>query len=284
MTEKEFRKLVTELELNKEDKQMIQSLTIELKQKLDEHIKYLKVNNITAGNNMMTGLYYHGSKTINLIVTFEKPELDSFPMVNQVAINELWNFLIFNYQLEKMNQINFDEKTNSIIINVNDLIINFNIRFSKELNYQTNFFLEQDIVRQRFINMANSEFCLFKNTMQLVSYLKDQNDINYINDYELELLLYYGLSENFTKHSYETYLKELTHAIDDLLKGIRIDQDDTTYRNLNLNKESSPKADYTIVDLANSKINLCSTMKEAGANEYKKLKKAILKIITSKSN
>lgn len=284
MTEKDFRKLVTDLELTKADKEMVQSFIDSLKQKLDEHIKYLKVSSITCGNNMVSGIYYHGSKNLELIVVFEKPDVDSFPLMNQVAINELWNFLIFNYKLEKMNQISFDEQANAIVVDIKDMTITINIRFEQELNYQTDFGLEQDKVRQRFINMANSEFNLFKNTMQLVSYLKDQNDLNGISDYQLELLLYYGLSENFTKHSYEVYLKELTHAIDDLLKGIRIDQDDTTYRNLNLSRGPNIKNDYTIIDIANPKINLCSTMKEAGANEFKKLKKIILKFITPKSN
>ncbi len=280
MTEKDFRKLVTELELTKADKEMVKSFIDQLKIELDSNLKYSKIEDIIPSNNMASGIYYHGSKHLKLTVIFKKPQIDSFPMMNKVCINELWNFLIFNYHLEKVSQISYNEQDNAIVINIKDMIVTLYIRFVEKLNYQIAFYLEEDCLRQRFINMANSEFNLFKNTMQLVTYIKDQNEINAISEYELELLLYYGLSENFTKHSYEVYLKELTHAIDDLLKGVKIEQDDATYRNLNLVKTQVAKADYTIVDIALSRVNLCSQMKEAGANEYKRLKKVILKFIS----
>ena len=50
---------------------------------------------------------------------------------------------------------------------------------------------------------------MFKNTVQILTYYRDLNNLDQISDYVIELLLYYGLSENFTKHTYEAYLKEL---------------------------------------------------------------------------
>ena len=167
-------------------------------------------------------------------------------------------------------------------MNLDKYNLNILIRFKEELNYQTKNFIKTDELRWAFVNLAGSEFNLFKNTIQLLTYYRDQNSLTQITDYVIELLLYYGLSENFTKHTYEAYLKEFVHAIDDFTKGVKIDQDDQTYRNLKVEKLTSPKQPYMIVDIANPIINLTNKIGEAYLSELKKFKKIILKIIEIK--
>ena len=115
--------------------------------------------------------------------------------------------------------------------------------------------------------------------MHVLTYL---NILDQISDYVIELLLYYGLSENFTKHTYEAYLKEFVHAVDDFTKGIKIDQDDETYRNLKVERVNLPKQPYMIIDIANPYINLTNKIGEAYLSELKKLKKIILKTLKAK--
>ena len=282
MTEKDFRKLVTDLEFTKEDKEEVALFINDLETSLKENIKDLKIKNINKAGNLAATTIYHGSKTLELMVVFEKPLINSFPLMNQAAINAVWNFLVFNYNLDKVNLISINHQTNSINYTYNNYNINLSIRFSEELNYQTSFFIKEDELRNAFVNLAGSEFNLFKNTVQILTYYRDLNNLDQISDYVIELLLYYGLSENFTKHTYEAYLKEFVHAVDDFTKGIKIDQDDETYRNLKVERVNLPKHPYMIIDIANPYINLTNKIGEAYLSELKKLKKIILKTLEAK--
>lgn len=279
MTEKDFRKIVTDLELTKSTKEEINEFINKLEIDFKANIKNLEVIEIKKTGTYATGTMYNGSKYLNLIVVFKKPSINSYPLMNQAALNALWNHLVFNYNIEKINQITINEQTNSIIVSIEKYILTLDIRFVEELNYQVNFFLEQDEKRNAFVNLAGNDFNLFKNTIQLITYYKDEANIQSITDYMIELLLYYGLSVNFTRHTYELYLKEFVHAIEDLLKGNKIDQDDDTYRRMNIERINQPKKPYMLIDIANQKVNLVNGIGEAGLNDFKKLRKIILKLI-----
>ena len=93
MTEKDFRKLVTDLEFTKEDKEEVALFINNLETSLKENIKELKIKNIIKAGNLAATTIYHGSKTLELMIVFEKPLINSFPLMNQAAINAVWNFL-----------------------------------------------------------------------------------------------------------------------------------------------------------------------------------------------
>lgn len=279
MTEKDFRKIVTDLELTKKDKEEINEFIINLTNNLKLKLKNLELLEIKKTSSTLNGVIYHGSKNLNLMIVFKTPVINSYPLMNQAAINEIWNYFVFEYNLDKTNQISINEQTNSINVTLENYNLTLDIRFEKELNYQTNFYLEQDEKRNNFVNLAVSDFNLFKNTLQLIYFYRDEAGLNSINDYLIQLLLYYGLSVNFTKHTYELYLKEFNHAIDDLIKGIKIDQDDETYRKMKIERVNLPKKQYMIIDIANPKINLASGFGEAMITDFRKLKKIIIKLI-----
>ena len=58
------------------------------------------------------------------MIVFEKPLINSFPLMNQAAINAVWNFLVFNYNLDKVNLISINNQTNSINYTYNNYNIN----------------------------------------------------------------------------------------------------------------------------------------------------------------
>lgn len=282
MTEKDFRKIITDLEFTKADKEEVNEFILNLENSLKENLKELKVKELIKTGNLAASTIYHGSKTLELMVVFEKPSINSFPLMNQAALNAVWNFLVFNYNLDKVNLISINDQTNSITVVLQKFNVNLSIRFEEELNFQTSFFIKTDELRTSFVNLASSEFNLFKNTIQLLTYYRDLNNLDLISDYVIQLLLYYGLSENFTKHTYEVYLREFIHAIDDFTKGIKIDQDDETYRNLKVERVNFPKLPYMIIDIANPSVNLTNKIGEAYLNELKKFKKIILKLLETK--
>lgn len=283
MTEKDFRKIVTDLELTKADKELITTFITDLTNKLNNNLKNFKIIEIKKALSLADGTIYHGSKNLDLMLVVDMPTINSYPLMNQAILNEVWNFFVFEYKLEKNNQIQIDYSLNSIKVNLEQFNINLLIRFSDVLNYQTNFYISTDELKTTFINIAQSEFNLFKNTIQLITYYRDINNLDSISTYVIESLLYYGLSENFTKHTYELYLKEFVHAIDDLIKGVKIDQDNETYRKLNMERINLPKKQYMIIDVTDPKTNLVSGIGEAYIQDLRKLKKIILKLLEVKA-
>lgn len=282
MTEKDFRKIVTSLELTKTDKEEINTFINTLEEKLKQKLSNLNVLNLNKAGALYTNTLYHGSKNLELMLVLDTPKINSYPLMNQAALNSLWNFFVFEYELDKINQISINNQTNSIDVVLPNYNLNILVRFNESLNYQTTNFIKNDEIRWAFVNLAGSEFNLYKNTIQLLTYYRDVYNLNQIDNYVIELLLYYGLSENFTKHTYEAYLKEFVHAIDDFTKGIKIDQDDETYRNLKIEKVNISKQPYMIIDISNPSVNLTSKIGEAYLTELKKFKKIILKTLEAK--
>lgn len=282
MTEKDFRKIVTSLELTKTDKEEINNFINTLEGKLKQKLSNLNVLNLNKAGTLYTNTLYHGSKNLELMLVLDTPKINSYPLMNQAALNSLWNFFVFEYELDKINQISINNQTNSIDVVLPNYNLNILVRFNESLNYQTTNFIKNDEIRWAFVNLAGSEFNLYKNTIQLLTYYRDVYNLNQIDNYVIELLLYYGLSENFTKHTYEAYLKEFVHAIDDFTKGIKIDQDDETYRNLKVEKVNISKQPYMIIDISNPSVNLTSKIGEAYITELKKFKKIILKTLEAK--
>ena len=283
MTEKDFRKIVTDLELTKTDKELITTFITNLTNKLSGSLKNFKIVEIKKALSLADGTIYHGSKNLDLMLVVDMPSINSYPLMNQAILNEVWNFFVFEYKLEKNNQIQIDYNLNSIKVNLEQFNINLLIRFNEVLNYQTNFYIATDELKTTFINIAANEFNLFKNTIQLITYYRDINNLESISTYVIESLLYYGLSENFTKHTYELYLKEFVHAIDDLVKGVKIDQDNETYRKLSIERINLPKKQYMIIDVTDPKTNLVNGIGEAYLSDLRKLKKIILKLLEVKA-
>jgi hypothetical protein len=283
MTEKDFRKIVTDLELTKNDKENISEFIKELTNKLNENLKNFKIIEVRKALSLADGTMYHGSKNLDLMLVVDNPVINSYPLMNQAILHEVWNFFVFEYKLDKINQIQIDYNLNSIKVNLDQYNLNLLIRFNEVLNYQTNFYISTDELKTTFINIAASEFNLFKNTIQLITYYRDINNLDSISTYVIESLLYYGLSENFTKHTYELYLKEFIHAIDDLSKGVKIDQDNETYRKLNIERINLPKKQYMVIDVTDPKTNLVSGIGEAYLSDLRKLKKIILKLLEIKA-
>lgn len=283
MTEKDFRKIVTDLELTKNDKENISEFIKELTNKLNENLKNFKIIEVRKALSLADGTMYHGSKNLDLMLVVDNPAINSYPLMNQAILHEVWNFFVFEYKLDKINQIQIDYNLNSIKVNLDQYNLNLLIRFNEVLNYQTNFYISTDELKTTFINIAASEFNLFKNTIQLITYYRDINNLDSISTYVIESLLYYGLSENFTRHTYELYLKEFIHAIDDLTKGVKIDQDNETYRKLNIERINLPKKQYMVIDVTDPKTNLVSGIGEAYLSDLRKLKKIILKLLEIKA-
>lgn len=278
MTEKDFRKLITDLETTKESKDAILEEINKLNIILKNNVKHFNVNIEGLYLADSWGLHYEGQKELTVLLNAECLNEKNFPLSNQGLINEVYNSLLYGLDILKKSQIGYNELDNSIYVYDGEVKVNLVLRFNKELEFQTDYFVSYDNLKDKFIKKASNEFNLFKNTIILIKSVVDENNIP-LGAYEIALLLYYGLSINFTNHTYAVYIKEFIHAVDDFLKGVKIDQDDDTYRELGITRTLTIKKGYTIVDVSNPSLNLTASVGEAFTNDLKKLKKILQKML-----
>ena len=276
MTEKDFRQIVTDLEIDSSYKDNIKEFMNKLVSIIDTSDLY-KVESIDKAGSLKTGTHSKESNNFDFTVILRDLKSNYYPIMNQACLNEIWNKLVFGFNIEKVNQIKIDEQRNAIIFTKDNKNITIFVRFLNDLEFQLGNFTKEDKIRYNFFNNARADFNLFKNTIILIKDIRDKAYVN-ISGYVIELLLYYALSANFTKHTYEAYLHEFIHGIDDFLKGKKIDQYNDTYHKLNIERVQQPNKPYTIVDIANG-VNLTANIGEAYLSEFKKLKKAISKAL-----
>jgi hypothetical protein len=99
VTEKDFRKIVTDLELTKDEKEIINSFIIGLTKQLESNLKYTKIYEVKKALTLADGTMYHGSKNLDLMLVVDMPKLNSYPLMNQAVLNEVWNFFVFEYKV-----------------------------------------------------------------------------------------------------------------------------------------------------------------------------------------
>lgn len=276
MTEKDYRSLITSLELTKEDKEEINKKIEELFNLLKTNVRYFDIIDYYKVDSTADYTTYHGRNIIDFALVIDNHKNNSFPIMNQGVLNEIWNVLVFEYNIDKVNNISIDLTFNKLFVVIGDFTFNIYVRYNQELEFQTDFYISQDKIRLSFVNKAQEDFKLYKNTLQLIKYYKDQENLTLVNDYMIDLFLYYGICNNFTYHTYELYLKEFIHAIEDFLKGVRIDQDDETYRALGVERSPLLKKTHMLIDIGDPKKNLTFNIGEAYLTELRKLKKVIL--------
>ena len=119
-------------------------------------------------------LDFANKEKIPYVVIVGEDELNN----NQISIKDMFNNNNILLKLDKINQININNQTNSIDVSLDNYNVNILIRFKEVLNYQTTNFIKNDETRWAFVNLAGSEFNLFKNTIWLLTYYRDMNNLN----------------------------------------------------------------------------------------------------------
>ena len=121
MTEKDYRKIVTELELTKEDKENIDLIISQLLDNLKNNCRHFEIKQVCKGFSLASSLTSHNMKELDLMVIIKQCEKENYLLMNQVVINEIWNDIIFKYNLEKSSQIVIDDNKNTISLLLNHI-------------------------------------------------------------------------------------------------------------------------------------------------------------------
>ncbi len=275
MTEKEYRKLISELEVSKEEKSKLEEKAMGIVDFLKTHIRLIEISSSQRAKDFAKGILIPNECRIPWLVECKKMFSKNELFDNQIVLNEFYQaFALFDDNIIKKSDIYIDENSNTICFKKDDYDIELTIVYKNtEL-----FSYDNEMIRMSLVENANREYTAYRNTLQIIKWLMKKESIK-INSLELEILLYYGLNEYFLQDNrYENYLNVFVRGIDDLFNKKIICLSSDFLNKLGLPMAKSCKDEYRLMDPVYPYDNLCSHISEVQKNEYKKLKKAISKL------
>lgn len=281
MTEKEFRKLVTDLEMPRAFKDEVTKNLELIKDNIPSMLKEAVLLDICKIGSIARSTMLNTEDSVDLMVVYKYSSSKSFKLVNQLIINALINTVAYLFEeIKKPSDIEFNQSLNVVSFNISDIWYNIYIRYEKENIEDIEFTNYKEIAKHSlFTEFANRDYTYFKNTVAIIKYFRNEQKFN-ISGHILEVLLYYSLNEYFKDNHYETYLNAFIRGIDDFLKQKKICVSNDILNKLEVTVETAtPHKGYAIIDPTDESVNLVSGITEIKLNDYRKLKKAISKVI-----
>lgn len=281
MTEKEFRKLVTDLEMPRAFKEEVTKNLELIKENIPSMLKEAVLLDICKIGSVARSTMLNTEDSVDLMVVYKYSSSKSFKLVNQLIINALINTVAYLFEeIKKPSDIEFNQSLNVVSFNISDIWYNIYVRYEKENIEDIEFTNYKEIAKHSlFTEFANRDYTYFKNTVAIIKYFRNEQKIN-ISGHILEVLLYYSLNEYFKDNHYETYLNAFIRGIDDFLKQKKICVSNDILKKLEVTVETAtPHKGYAIIDPTDESVNLVSGITEIKLNDYRKLKKAISKVI-----
>lgn len=291
MTEKEFRKLVSEQEMPKIQKEAMLEEMKTLKDIISNYApSHYTVIDMIKGGAFAKGTMLSETKNwdANLII---KPLVHkSFGITNQIIINDIVNALmIFLPEITKVSDIRWDESRNVLYVHFQDKEISIAVCYEEEtkkeiIDIPDDFLVSKVLKEIQFIELANKDYTYFRNTVQIIKFYRDEQKLNLISGYALEILLYYALNEYFLDTRYEDYIHAFLKGLDDFILGKKIEVSPDMYQRLSVKKGTEFKKGYTILDVTNPNRNITEDINEIKIGDYRKLKKVLSKLVDVKTS
>lgn len=286
MTEKEFRKLVSDVEVSRHQKDEMGEIIDTIHHILsDNNNLHYEIVNIYRGGSLAKGTMLNSSFDLDIILVVKPTINKTFGLVNKVVLNEIFNAIVIN--VNNINKVSDLACENNILSfkynNYNiKLLVKYNDESIEDLPHSLLERIEQ--IRYRFVEIANRDYTYFKNTIQIIKYYRDEQKITSISGTILEVILYYALKEYCFALRYEDYLSAFVRGLDDFIMGKKIEVPISMYNELGIIPATDVKKNYSVIDPGTGSINLTSDITEIKLGDYRKLKKAIAKLVDTKSS
>lgn len=278
MTEKDFRRLVTDLEILNIEKEKLNLKLSELEEKFAKHQNaYFKITAVKKNGAWAKGTLLNDTDEVDIMVCVELNKPNNFIIDNYYVLNAIENSIIAEYPILKLSNLERNTNLNTITFKENNFTIHLAIRY-----LSNPFGVPDEEKRINFVEIANKDYTYFRNALKIIKYYRDEQKIN-ISGYLLEIMLYYSLNEYFKENRYEDYLNGFIKTIDEFIKGNKIEVSKDIYKKLEVNIISNVKKSYMVLDVANPNINLAENVNDLSVGEFRKLKKALAKLIENKN-
>lgn len=285
MTEKEFRKLVTDLEIPRAFKENVNNVIDKIKESLEQELKNIKLVDLTKIGSLPRVTMLNDEVNVDVLAVIDYNIDKTFKLVNQLVVNNIMTSVGYLFDsIKKPSDVEYNQSLNIVSFNIDNLIYNIYVRYVNN-NQEDIEFTDAEQIKKHvlFTELANRDYTYFRNTMVIIKYFRNEQKIN-ISGHILETLLYYSLNEYFKDNHYETYLNAFVRGIDDFLKQKQITVSADILKKLEVTHDTATVfKGYAIVDPTNPTVNMVSGIGEIKLNEYRKLKKAITKVIDASS-
>ena len=175
MTEKEFRKLVSEQEVTRAQKEQVLNVLEEIKEKLNSYgNNHYEIVDMYRGGSLAKGTMINSCNNFDFFMIIKPLFNKGFNLVNKVVISEITNAIILNNdQINKLSDISYNEVLNKISFKYNDLIINIYVYYAEEFDGVPNELLNNlEAKRIKFIELINKDYTYFRNAMQIIRYYR----------------------------------------------------------------------------------------------------------------
>lgn len=284
MTEKEFRKLVTDLELSRSVKDDVSSKIENIEESLKSELKHVELLKLIKIGSIAKSTMLSTENTVDILAVFKYDSNKTFKLINQLVINSVTNVVSYLYDsILKVSDVEINNVLNYISFNIDNLTYNIYIRYEK--TYDDTEFIDYSSFEKHvlFTELANRDYTYFRNCVAIIKHFRNEQKIN-ISGHIIETLLYYSLNEYFKDNRYETYLNAFLRGIDDFLKQkqIEVSKDILEKLNVEITTNNIHKG-YVVVDLSNPAVNLVAGISEIKLGEYRKLKKSISRLVDTDS-
>lgn len=274
MIEREFKDLVTSLELENLIKKEYNSLIKNIISAIENNIsKNIKVEKINIFNEPITEEKQYD---LNINVSLKNKQLP-LQLLQFTIMNEIENCILLNLKnnlLFKDNDdfdyfIKRDYKNNLITFNLDSFKINIFIFFSKNSISNINALLESDSlfdyqinVEEEYFIYLNKEYQRFGNCIKILKSFVLENKDNVITNKMLKYILSYSLNKYNNKNakefdnSYIGFLSAFSKGLKDLLDNNIIVPTDEEYQKFKVFGMIKPNGRFNIISINNKSNNL----------------------------
>ena len=236
----------------------------------------VKVAELHVGGSYAKGTIIAGRKEVDLVVVISPKSKNKFfyQDLANLSMNYIENVFYLQYYDRLLNQTedskiirNYDRNTLSMT-DTNGVSIDFLIKFKKEQLVATtkkdveNFYLERDNQQLKFIEEANKEYPLFKNSVMLIKKFRDDEKCHILKSYMIEIIMYYGLTHYLKGNDYVSYMNAFFNGLQDFKSKQRVEVTDAMYKKVGTKTSTYPKGDYLVIDVANKSNNVAMYIKD----------------------
>ena len=167
MTEKEFRRLVTDLEIQSDERQKLNEYMDLVNNILTQaHFNHCQVIELKKAGSWAKGTMLNDTDEIDLMVVIKLSEAKPFVLENEAVLNAITNAFIYNLDtVQKLSDITRNQVRNCITVKMNNFKVNLYVRY-EEGEYS----LKNDELQIQFTEIANRDYTYFRNSLKIKKY------------------------------------------------------------------------------------------------------------------
>ncbi|HHU24008.1 MAG: hypothetical protein PHG08_04825 [Bacilli bacterium] len=137
----------------------------------------------------------------------------------------------------------------------------------------------KEIKEVEFVNNANSEYTLFRNTVIIIKNACNDIGLKTIDEAIIETILYHSLRHYQITNKYYDYLDAFVKGMDDFFAPLPIEVGSAMYQKLGLSEPEKFDHKYIVVSPGNPKLNLAGDLNDLNIGDYRKLRKKVAKML-----